>query len=389
MSRKILIFLVALALVPWVAADEVQLRPDHPGTYTVQQGDTLWDIAGRFLTQPWQWPQIWEVNPQIANPHLIYPGDVLALTYKDGRPLLSVANRNIKLSPTIRETRHDDAIRALPLDAVQQFLSRPRVVSESEIQQAAYIVGSKDEHLAFGSGNRVYVRGLGEPTTNKFSIFRPGGPYRDPDTQEILGYAAEHVGDAILERVGDPATIFIVNAGKEVLKGDRLMPQSKDEIPEFIPHAPGGPVAGKIISVVDGLSQVSLHQVVVLNRGGTDGLEPGHVLAIYQDGEVIEDRIASDVADRQAQEAQARAETENPSAAGRVWEGIVNDVRYTDRLLRDFVGTPIQGSNSIKVKLPEERAGELMVFRTFDRVSYGLVMNIQGPVQVFDNIRNP
>lgn len=389
MSRKIIIFLGALLIASWVGADEVQLRPDHPGTYTVQKGDTLWDIAGRFLTQPWQWPQIWEVNPQIANPHLIYPGDVLALNYKDGRPLLSVANRNIKLSPSIRESRHEDAIRALPLDAIQQFLSRPRVVSESEIHQAAYIVGSKDEHLAFGSGHRVYVRGLGQPTTNKFSIFRPGGPYLDPDTQEILGYAAEHVGDAILERVGDPATVYIVNASKEVMKGDRLLPQADDEYPEFIPHAPGNPVNGKIISVIDGLSQIAQHQVVVLNRGGTDGLEPGHVLAIYQDGEVIEDRIASDVADREAQAAHLRAETDNPSAAGRVWEGIVNDVRYADRVLRDFVGTPIEGGHTVKIKLPEERAGELMVFRTFDKVSYGLVMNIQGPVQVFDNIRNP
>lgn len=389
MSRKISIFLGAILVCCLVYADEVQLRSDHPATYTVVKGDTLWDIAGRFLSKPWEWPQIWEVNPQIADPHWIYPGDVLALHYKDGRPLLTVVSRNIKLSPSIRETRHENAIRPIPLDAVQQFLTRPRVVTEADLDGSAYIVGSKDEHLAYGSGDRVYVRGLGELVSNKMSIFRKGGPYIDPVTNELLGYEAEHVGDAIVERQGDPATIHIVKATKEVLKGDRLMPEANDAIPEFVPHAPGAPVDGKILSVFDGLNEISQYQVVAISRGSADGLEPGHALAIFQEGEIIDDVIASDIADQQKREAQHRAEVENPSAAGRVWEGVVNDIRETDRALRDFVGTPIQGSRSVRVQLPEERAGELLVFRTFERVSYGLVMNIQGPVRVLDNVRNP
>ncbi|MGE4616304.1 MAG: LysM domain-containing protein [Gammaproteobacteria bacterium] len=396
MPRKILIFLGLFLFCTTVAADEVQLREDHPEKYTVQKGDTLWGIAGRFLAQPWQWSDIWESNPQIENPHLIYPGDVVVLTFKDGKPTLGTAqadvsegNRGVKLSPSIRETRHEDAIRTIPLDAVQQFLTRPRVVSENELGQAPYIVGSWDEGLAFGSGLRVYVRGLREANTNKFSIFRKGPAYRDPDTGAILGYEALHVGDGLVEKFGDPATVFIVKSSREVLKGDRLMPQLRDEIPEFIPHSPSSPVDGKIISMIEGVSQIGQHQVVVLNRGDNDGLEPGHVLAIYQDGKIIDDPIASDIADRDMREEYQRRERENPSAAGRFFESIANDIRDIDRAARDFVGTPIGGGGPKRVKLPEERAGELLVFRTFESVSYGLVMNFQRPIHILDNVRNP
>lgn len=390
MSRKIIIFLALLLIGSPVLADEVQVRGDHPGTYTVRKGDTLWDIAGQFLTRPWQWPEIWQTNPQIENPHLIYPGDVIALTYKDGRPILGFAgNRLVRLSPTIRETRHEDAVQPIPLDAIQQFLSRPRVVTEDELGRAAYIVGSQDEHLTFGSGNRVYARSLGEPQTNKFSIYRQGGAYVDPDSNQVLGYQAEHIGDALAERFGDPATLHIVKANKEVMKGDRLLPQELDEIPEFVPHAPGGDVQGKIISVLNGVSQIGQHQVVVLNRGDSAGLEPGHVLAIYQRGEVIEDTIGSDVAARAQAEANLRAEHENPSAVGRMMQSIVNELQAADRAMRDFVGTPVDGGSSVLVELPAERAGELMVFRTFDNVSYALVMNTQRAIHINDQVTNP
>lgn len=393
MTRKIAIFLGLTVVLAGAVADEIQVRDDHPGQYIVQKGDTLWDISGRFLAHPWQWPEIWESNPQIENPHLIYPGDVVTLQYRDGRPILTVGemgrSRDVKLSPTIRETRHEDAIRALPLDAVQQFLTRPRVVTEEDIEQAAYIVGSQEGHLTFGQGARVYVRNLGEPATNKFSIFRRGPEYRDPSTGALLGYEADHVGDALVEKFGDPATAYVVSSNKEILKGDRLLPQIKDEIPVFVPHAPDAEVDGKIISVIDGVSQIGQHQVVVLNRGGTDGLEPGHVLAIYQDGEVVEDRVASRIAERERRAELERSEKEDPSAAGRFFKSVANDIRELDRKARDFVGTPVGSGTPVKVKLPAERTGELMVFRTFENVSYGLVMNIQRPVHIHDNVRNP
>lgn len=390
MSGKIVIFLVALLICAVAGADEVQLRSDHPQTYTVQKGDTLWDISGRFLTHPWQWPEIWHDNPQIADPHWIYPGDVLTLEYVDGKPRLRrVVDRNVKLSPSIRESSHAEAIHAIPLDAIQQFLTRPRVVSEADLDSAAYIVGSQDEHLAFGSGFRVYVRNLGEPDTAKFSVFRKGGEYRDPDTKALLGYEAEHVADALVEKFGDPATVQIVSSSKEVVKGDRLLAQTEDEYPEFIPHAPAGPIDAKIISAMGGISQVAQHQVVVLNRGTKDGLEPGHVLAIFQRGKLVKDPIGSDVAYQKQEAERERLERESPTGPGRMWESIINDVRGVDRMARDFVGTPIKGSKPVSVSLPEERAGELMVFRAFDNVSYGLVMNIQRPVYVLDSVRNP
>ena len=389
MSRKIVIFLVALLICAVAGADEVQLRSDHPQTYTVQKGDTLWDISGRFLTHPWQWPEIWHVNPQIADPHWIYPGDVLTFEYVDGKPRLRVVDRNVKLSPSVRESSHTEAIHAVPLDAIHQFLTRPRVVSESDLDNAAYIVGSQDDHLAFGSGFRVYVRNLGEPATAKFSVFRKGGVYRDPDTNVVLGYEAEHVADALVEKFGDPATVQVTDSSKEVVKGDRLLPQAEEEYPDFIPHAPGTAIDAKIISAMGGISQIAQHQVVVVNRGSKDGLEPGHVLAIFQRGKLVRDPIGSDVAYQQQETERQRLERESPTGPGRLWASIINDLRGIDRTLRDFVSTPIKGSNPVVVRLPEERAGELMIFRSFENVSYGLVMNIQRPVYVLDAARNP
>ncbi len=391
MSRKFG-FLVGLLLVLSPAvADEVLIKPDNPGVYTVVRGDTLWDIAGRFLERPWQWPDIWQANPQIDNPHLIYPGDRIALTYKDGRPILGLAghDRNVKLTTSVREIPHREAIRAIPLDVVAPFLSRPRVVAAGELDRAAYIVGSQDEHLTFGSGHRVYARGLDEPQTNKFSVYRAGPAYRDPETGEVLGYEAEHLGDARVEKFGDPATLVVTNSFKEMRKGDRLVPQDEFELPEFVPHAPGGAVDGRIISVMNGVSQIAQHQVVVLNRGAEDGLQPGHVLAIFQKGEVIEDVIGSDIEARKRAEERERVAREHPNPVTRMLQTAINDVRAADRAMRDFVGTPIEGSGGVKVQLPEERAGELMVFRTFDRVSYGLVMNMQRAIHLNDRVGNP
>lgn len=391
MSRKFPIFFGALLFVLCVYADEVTLVADHPQTYTVQRGDTLWDISGRFLERPWQWPSLWEANPQIANPHLIYPGDVLALTYRDGRPILGLAhrNRNVKLSPRIREFPHDDAIRAIPLDVVQPFLSRPLVVAEGELERAAYVVGNQDERLAYGSGDHIYVRGLPDTPSNKFSIYREGPPYKDPVTDEILGYQAEHVGDGLIERFGDPATLAITQSYKEILKGDRVLPQEELEFVEFVPHAPSGPVDGQIIAVMNGVTNISKYQVIVLNRGASDGMEPGHVVGIFRQGAVIKDVTGTKVADRERREARLRAAQENPSAVGRMLQTVINDVQSADRALRDVVGTPVEESSAVRVTLPEERAGEAMVFRTFDRVSFALVMNLQRSVHLEDSVRNP
>jgi hypothetical protein len=362
-----------------LGAEGIELNPGHPERYVVKKGDTLWDISALFLKQPWLWPKIWRMNPQIENPHLIYPGDTLTLAFEAGRPILQLGHghgRSVR-SPTVREYEHDKAIPPIPLDAIWPFLSAPRVVGPEEIANAPYVVGSQDGHLVSDTSSRVYIRGVRDNRVNRYTVFRCGEVYRNPPAENyqdlrysmttglsdrysstcipgrgagILGYEAIHVAEASIERLGDPATVVITEAKREVLVGDRLLPQTGLEFPEFIPHAPTQAVTGHIISVMDAVSQVGPYQVVVLNRGSHAGLEMGHVLAIYQSGIVVQDPVA----------AQVRAQ-----------HGFARDRR------------------SEYVELPHERIGELMVFRTFDKVSYALVMRANRAVHIYDSVQNP
>jgi len=383
-------------LLTWlcpVVGDEVAINPDNSGSYTVVKGDTLWDISGHFLTYPWQWPDIWQVNPQIENPHLIYPGDEVYLTYKDGRAILNLSRggiyggRWVKLSPSVREYRHDDAIAPSPLAAIRPFLSRPQVMQLADIERAAYVVSSQDLHLANGSGNRIYVRNLTDLSTDKYSVFRIGGEYRDGESDALLGHEALHIGDVVVERAGDPATARIVRSTKEILTGDRLMPQQADEYPDFIPRAPDGGVEGSIISVVDGVSQIGQYQVVVLDRGATDGVLPGHVLAIYQKGVTVKDELASAIAAQERYDAIQRAPFESTRIAN-VRDNVVANLMAAKNSVDEFLNEK-KGGRPELVTLPEERAGEIMVFRSFDNVSYALVMNTQRAVHVADKVKNP
>lgn len=326
---------------PAETAEAPLLRPDHPERYVVQKGDTLWDIAGHFLNDPWRWPRIWHNNPQVENPHLIYPGDILTLTYIDGKPRLQVQERGrptVKLSPEVRVEPLDRAIPTLPLDAVQAFLTRPRVVAEGELDDAPYLVANADGRLLTGGGDRVYARGLGESPVGEYDVVRLGDPYRNPDDPEdILGYEVRDVADARLVRGGDPATLHIVRSNFEVRIGDRLMPAGKEPpLQDYHPRPPAGEVEGRIISVLDGVSQIGQHDVVVLDLGTEQGMERGHVLAVYRTGETVHDPVADQ-----------------------------------------------------QVKLPDERAGTVMVFRAFDRVSYALVMGATRTMHVLDTVTKP
>ena len=388
-GKLVLVIFTLMGLASNVCAEQIVLNPQHPQNYVVVKGDTLWDIAGRFLRYPWQWPAIWSVNQQIANPNLIYPGDELTLTYKDGRPLLGLTRgRNLKLSPAVREHVHSEAIPPIPLDAIHQFLSRPRVVTEHDIDRAAYVIGSQDQHLVNGVGGRIYVRGLSDASRTAYSVFRTGAEYRDPDTNALLGYEALHVADAVMYKFGDPATVEITWSNREVRNGDRLLPQEADEYPEFVPHAPEAAVDGRIISVIDGVSQIGQHNVVVINKGHADGLAPGHVLAIFQAGKVVQDPLGTAKAAKQRVEDLRRAELENPSGIGRFFDHVANNVRDAKHSVDAALGESIGGA-PMTVELPEERAGELLIFRTFDSVSYGLVMDTQRAVHVKDKVRNP
>ncbi|MEJ2425295.1 MAG: LysM peptidoglycan-binding domain-containing protein [Candidatus Thiodiazotropha sp.] len=321
-----------------LAANPVALNPSHPERYTVVKGDTLWDISAMFLRDPWLWPEIWYVNPQVENPHLIYPGDELVLTYLDGRPILRV-NRKNKLSPRIRATPLDQAIPTIPIDAIEPFLTRPYVVDEHELDSAPYIIHFLDDHIVGGGGISYYARSIMDDDYKHYAIVRPGKPYKDPDTNEILGYEAQYIGASELRRTGDPAKLFINSSEMEALIGDRLIHTEEEEpLIDFQPKVPDGDIEGRIIAVLNGVSQIGQYNVVVLNKGANVGLEPGHVLEILQGGNEVRDII------------KGRGET---------------------------------------VTLPLEKAGMLMVFRTFEKVSFALVMDATKPLHVLDWVRPP
>lgn len=341
-----------LLMAGFAQADEIELNPGHPERYTVARGDTLWDIAGKFLAKPWQWPEIWHDNRQIANPHWIYPGDELTLTVINGKPRLQVGARregagggqaaggDVRLSPTIRAEPLDEAIPTIPLNAIQQFLTEPKVVDGGVMDQAAYVVAMADEHVVTGSGDRIYVRGLNDRQTAGYMVFRAGPPYVDAETDEVLGYEALYVANAELQAVGDPSTLRITKSARELVIGDRILPIEAEKVQtRYQPHPPAQPVAGHVIAVVDGVSQIGQWNIVIIDRGAADGIETGTVLEVRQSGVFQRDIIS-------------------PSA---------------DEM----------------VALPAEKEGLLMVFRPYQRVSFALVMNAIRAIHLNDAVTNP
>lgn len=330
-------------------APPVRLRANHPDRYTVVRGDTLWDISARFLEDPWLWPEIWQVNPQIDNPHLIYPGDVISLIYVDGRPQLRVERgapaglRTERLSPEIRTEALDQAIETIPYDLIAPFISRPTVLEKGELKTLPYVLSTKG-HLIAGADYEVYARGGNLREGSRYSIIHVGEKLRDPDDGDVLGYQGIFAGEGRVVRSGDPATLYLRDTEREVLEGDRLVVSDARPRLDFIPRAPAQNVDGTIMSVFGGVSLIGQYQVVAVNRGQRHGIEPGHVLAIYQAGEKVRD----------------------PYRAG---------------LLSGVLGG--------RVRLPEEHAGELLIFKTYDRMSYALVMEATSEVRVGDKIRNP
>jgi hypothetical protein len=403
MLNKILISIVFFAFTFSVNADELKINPDHPDKYVVVKGDTLWDISGRFLEEPWRWPEIWNVNPQISNPHLIYPGDVISLSYQDGKPVLQVergmaANRNVKLSPEIRVLEHEEAIPTIPVDAIQQFLERPLVLDDDEMTYWPYVVSSYDQHLIAASGNTIYIRGIPEgDDTRLYSIYRKGEPYVSPTDEdggkpEILGYEAIYVGDAIIEKAGDPASATITSVDREVLTGDRLVPQSDEDVSsEFIPRPTATDVDGRILSVVDGVSQIGQYQIIVLNLGTEQGVEPGNVLGIYQSGKVVKDKVGPNIPKSEAEKAaeEAAYEASNPGDGSRFLRKLAN---VPGAVMEKFdTAVPYIANKQDKVEeitLPEEYVGVAMIFRTFNKVSYALVMETEGAVHVYDTVKS-
>lgn len=342
MMRRLFLSLIFVFLSGLAVADEIALNPDHPQQHIVVRGDTLWDISATFLTFPWHWPDIWYVNPQVDNPHLIYPGDILSLVYRDGRPVIELTRSSTayKMSPGIREIALEKAISTIPLDAIRPFLTRPRVVGEEVLELAPYIVASSDERLISGAGDKVYARRVNEADGKHYSVFRGGKVYKDPQTKEVLGYEAIYTADSWVSVMGDPATVELRETTREVLIGDRLLPVIADDYEmNFFPRAPEQQIDGEVISVFDGVSQVGQYQIVVINRGAREGLEAGHVLSAYQAGKTIKDQVTPDRKDA--------------------------------------------------VTLPDEYAGVAMVFKTFEKVSYVIVMKATRVIHLNDRVSTP
>ena len=277
--------------------------------------------TGTFLKDPWFWPEIWYVNPDIENPHLIYPGDVLGLVYIDGEPrIMNVRASTYRMSPQARITPLTDAVASIPYEAIASFLSSGVVLEKGETDRLPYLLKTRGDHLIAAAGNEVYVRGLdGQEAGGRFNLVHVGDPLVDPDDNRLIGYQGHLIGEGRLRRGGDPATVALI------------------DVPlNFFPSAPSTSVEGRIISVVGGVTQIGQYQVVVLNRGTDNGLAVGDVLSVYQAGETVDDRFSG-------------------------------------------------GS----VQLPDEKAGTVMVFKSYDRISYGLVMEATQVIHVLDAVRNP
>jgi len=346
--KKILLAVAAASFISFFSwADDALLKTGHPDEYTVKKGDTLWDISGTFLNSPWLWPEIWHVNPQIENPHLIFPGDLIKLIYLDGQPRLTVertlkmvpgAGGTTKLSPSIRVQHTEDAISAIPLDKIEVFLSRSRIVEPGELEAGPYILAGQQQHVIVGAGDRAYARGEFDAQLSNYSIYRKGDVFKDPVTKELLGVYAKSIGTtSVVSTDKDIATLDIVRTYEEVRPGDSLLPSEDRSVDSvFMPSAPDVDIEAQIIAVEGGVTQVGKFNVVIINRGEREGLQIGNVMAIFKAGEVVTDRVRGG-----------------------------------------------------KVALPDERAGLLMVFRTFEKMSFALVLEADRALAVNDKVRNP
>jgi hypothetical protein len=329
---------VALAQAP---KSPLALKPDAPDRYTVVRGDTLWSIAQRYTDSPWRWSELWNLNKdEIKNPHRIYPGNVIVLDRARGQ--LAVSD-TVKLSPKVRaESTARVAIPSIPASAIEPFLVRPLVIEPDGLDKAPSIVGTEDSRVILEAGNKAFVRGMGDSKESTWFVYRRGPALVDPDTNTTLGYEAIYLGTARVIRAGEPAVVQLTSVTQEVGVGDKLVPAGKPEVPSYAPHAPGMSVQGRIVSLYGGgaqLGEAGGQSVIAVNRGRSQGMEVGHVIALHRPGATVIERKGD--------------------------------------------------ATSAPLTLPNERYGLAFVFRVFDRVSYALVMNVSKPVNAKDIVQNP
>ncbi|MBL8486901.1 MAG: LysM peptidoglycan-binding domain-containing protein [Rhodocyclaceae bacterium] len=315
----------------------LELADDAPDRHIVVPGDTLWGISGKFLKDPHRWPEVWRMNPEeIRNPHLIYPGQVVVLDRSGGDPRLRLG-RVVKAEPRVYVEDQSTAIPSIPQQVIAPFLSEPLVVEADALDKAPRVVATQEDRVFVGSGNLIYVTGL-TGRDKVWQVYRPARPLKDPETGDVLGHEAYYLGNARLKAEGDPATLEVMTAREEIGRNDRLIPISRPDVIQYAPHSPAKSVKGRVMSVYGGVGSAGRNSIVTVSRGARDGLEIGHVLALYRAGAASTNR----------------------------YEG-----------------------KRESFTLPDERYGLLFVFRVFDRVAYGLVLNVSRPVELGDVATNP
>lgn len=370
------------------------IQPDAPSEYTVVKGDTLWGISGRFLKDPWKWPQVWQMNQdQIKNPHLIYPGDVIRLDRSGAYPSLSLAGGTggsaaeaaanvVRLEPRVRVEPLQSAISSIPGSVIGPFLSQPLVVEADGLDTAPAILATEESRVIIAAGDTAYADRIGSNDGINWQVYRPGTPLRDPDTGEILGYEAKYVGDARVRRFGHPTTLQITRAREEINRGDRLAPARESSYPTYVPRAPNKHIRGAIMNIDGGVSELGQYQVVAINRGARDGLEVGHVLASFHRGATVGtggrtvdfyDTSTRWMSGLDIKRNPVVPEPPAPAAPASVDGKVVATAAPANGLLR----------------LPDERNGLVFVFRVFDKLSYALVMRATRPIYVGDVVETP
>ncbi len=331
--------MVMLASPPLSAQSGTLLSPSYPDRYEVVEGDTLWGISAKFLNDPWRWPEIWQGNSQVENPDLIYPGDVLVLSFIDGKPTLRALRREVvKLSPQARAETFSDAIPPIDPAAIQAYLNSPLVTSDEELLTAGYIVNGFDNRLLMGRYDQFYARGIVDQDASEFRVFRPGRHFVDPVTGESLGYEARHLGDARMLKAGDPSKLIITKSFEDTTIRDRLRPiANKEALPFFYPDVPlDSQIRGLILETPNRSTELGALSVVAINLGEREQMRRGDVLRIFSQSRTDED--------------------------------------------------PMTGEDYL---IPEERVGLALIFRTFEKVSYAIITDSERQILPGDIVRSP
>lgn len=407
-------------------ADDIKLQDAPPQQHVVVKGDTLWGISSKFLKDPWRWPQLWQMNrEQIKNPHLIYPGDVVVLDMQGGSPRLRLVQgeRVIKLSPRVRaEALEAQGVQSIPLSAIGPFLTKPLIIEEGDLDNVPYIVGTDEERVIMGLGDRVYAANAKDRSIKDWSIFRQGKLLRDPESKQPMGHEGEYVGEASARNGSKDKLmeLVITRSVQEIRRDDRLVPSINNGELKYVPHAPEQVVNGQIISAYGAISDAGKYGTVLINKGRKDGMEAGHVLALYGKGRTVAGKpgetrkIAWRYLDKEClkpgktisyDQFYDPKDTLEPCADEPVADTSSKEITYSDigclkpgaKISFDQFFNPKEvyklhcrsGDAEDEITLPDARKGLIFVYRVFDRVSYALVMSANRPVYLLDVVKNP